>query len=144
MSIVHIHSYLNSIKKTLHHAVSITFTEAELFAIRCGINQAIQIPEASHIIVITDSIHMVHRIFDSSIYPYQQQSITISKDLRSFFNKHSSNSIEFWNCPNNSKLPLHLAVDKKTKKFNLTPLLPCKMSWDFDKKNKCDSIIRNW
>jgi len=41
ISIVHIDSYLNSIKKTLHHAVSITSTEAELFAIRCGINQAI-------------------------------------------------------------------------------------------------------
>ena len=95
MSIVHIYSYLNSIKKTLHHAVGITFTEAELFAIRHSINQAIQIPEASHIIIITDSIHMAHRIFNLSIHPYQQQSITISKDLRSFFNKHSSNSIEF-------------------------------------------------
>jgi len=41
MSIVHIHSYLNSIKKTLHHAIGITSTEAELFAIRCSINQAI-------------------------------------------------------------------------------------------------------
>ena len=144
MSIVHIHSYLNSINKTLHHAIGITSTEAELFAIRCGINQAIQIPEASHIIVITDSIHVAHQIFDSSIHPYQQQSITISKDLRSLFNKYSSNSIKFWDCPSNSKWPLHLAVDKETKKFNLTPLLPCKMSWDFDKKNKCDSIIRNW
>ena len=30
------------------------------------------------------------------------------------------------------------------KKFNLIFLLPCKTSWDFDKKNKCDNIIRNW
>ena len=30
------------------------------------------------------------------------------------------------------------------KKFNLIFLLSCKTSWDFDKKNKCDNIIRNW
>jgi len=49
MSIVHIHSYLNSIKKTLHHTVGIIFTEAELFAIRCSINQAIQIPDVMNL-----------------------------------------------------------------------------------------------
>jgi len=144
MSIIYIHLYSNPIKKTLYHVVSVTSTVAELFAIRCGINQAIQIQEVSHIIIITDSIHAVHWIFDLFIHPLQQQLIAISKDLRAFFNKHSSNSIKFWDCPSNSKWPLHLVVNKEMKKFNLTSLLSWIISWDFDKKNKCNSIIRNW
>jgi len=35
-------------------------------------------------------------------------------------------------------------VDKETKGFNLIPLFPCKTSWDFDKKNKCNNIIKDW
>lgn len=42
ISIAHIYLHLNSIKKTLHHAVGITSTKAELFAIRYSINQTIQ------------------------------------------------------------------------------------------------------
>ena len=68
MSIIYIHLHLNPIKKTLYHAIGITSTVAELFAIRCGINQAIQIQEVSHIIIITDSIYVIHWIFDSFIY----------------------------------------------------------------------------
>jgi len=41
MFIAHIHSYSNPIKKTLHHAIGITSTKAELFAIKYGINKAI-------------------------------------------------------------------------------------------------------
>ena len=59
-SVVHIHSLLNPIKEMVHHAVSITFTEAELFTIRCGINQAIQVPGVSHIIIIMDTIHAAY------------------------------------------------------------------------------------
>ena len=40
-------------------SVNVTITEAELFAIRCEINQAIQIPEAIYIIVITNIIYLV-------------------------------------------------------------------------------------
>ena len=52
ISIAHVHLYLNSINKTIHYTVNITSTEAELFAIRCGINQAVQIPDVAHIIVV--------------------------------------------------------------------------------------------
>jgi len=31
----------NGIKKTIHHTINITLTEAELFATRYGINQAV-------------------------------------------------------------------------------------------------------
>ena len=37
-SISHIHSFNNPLKKMLHHTINITLTEAELFAIRYGIN----------------------------------------------------------------------------------------------------------
>jgi len=56
-SITHIHICNKAIVKTLHHTVNITSTEAELFAIRCGINQANNTQEISKIIVIIDLIH---------------------------------------------------------------------------------------
>ena len=37
-SISHIHIHNHSLTKTVHHAAYVTSTEAELFAIRCGIN----------------------------------------------------------------------------------------------------------
>ena len=119
-SIAHIYSHSNPVKKTLYHAISITSTEAKLFAIRCGINQAVQFPKVSHIIVITNSIYTAHQIFDLSIHLYQQQSIAISKDLCLFFNKQPLNTIEFWDCPSNSKWPLHILADKEMKKNSIS------------------------
>ena len=40
-SIAHIHLEPNVVAKSIHHAVNITSTEAELFAIRYGINQVV-------------------------------------------------------------------------------------------------------
>ena len=56
-SIMHVYLYNNLVKKTIHHIVKITTTEAKLFAIRCGINQAVQIPGINCIVIIIDSIH---------------------------------------------------------------------------------------
>ena len=42
-SIIYIHFFNNLLKITLYHAINVTSIEAELFAIRCGIDQAIQI-----------------------------------------------------------------------------------------------------
>jgi len=67
-SIAHVHTYNKPLIKTIHHAVNVTSTEVELFAIRCGINQATCIDNISKIIVITDFIHMVKRIFDLSAH----------------------------------------------------------------------------
>ena len=69
--IVHIHSSNKPILKILHHAVNVSTTEAELFAIRCSINQVVQIDDINHIIVVTDSIHAACRIFDSSVHLHQ-------------------------------------------------------------------------
>jgi len=57
-SILHVCSGHNTIAKTIHHTVNITSTEAELFTIRYGINQAVQVSNISCIIVITDTIHL--------------------------------------------------------------------------------------
>jgi len=94
-SISHVYSLSNPIKTMLHHAINVMTTEAELFTIRYRINQTVQILGVAHIIVITDTIHTAHCIFDSSTHPYQLQSIAILKELREFFNKDLSNSIIF-------------------------------------------------
>ena len=31
-----------------------------------------------------------------------------------------------------------------TQNFNLNPLYPCKMLWDFSKKEECNNYIKNW
>jgi len=142
--ISHIHSHLNNVKKTIHHTVNVTSTEAKLFAIRYRINQAIQISEATHIIIIINTIHMAQCIFDSTVHSDQLQLIAIAKNLRSFFFKHSINSIKFWDCPSNDKWPHYWSVNKNMKKFNLTLIFPCKESWDFNKKEEYDNIIKNW
>ena len=141
-SIAHVHSFNNHLKKMLHHAINITSTEAKLFALRCGINQAIQITDSFCIIVITDALHMVEKIFNSSIHPYQLQMIAISKELWEFLNKHLNNSIEFWNCSSNENWHFYALVDKETKKFDLTTIYLCKMSWNFNKKEKNNNIIK--
>ena len=70
-SIAYIHIHGNPIIKTLHHAVNFIFTKAKLFAIRCGINQAIQLVNINHIIIIMNSIHAAKQIFDLSVQLYQ-------------------------------------------------------------------------
>jgi len=66
-----------------------------MFAIRCGINQAVDIPNIKKIIIITDSLHVARRIFNLSSHLYQLQSAAISHKLREFFHKDINNSIEF-------------------------------------------------
>jgi len=59
-SISYIHFFNNLLKKTLHHAVNVIPTEAELFAIRYSINQVVQIQNVSCIIVV--------KIVDGGLY----------------------------------------------------------------------------
>ena len=143
-SISHIHSFNRLIIKTVHHASFVTSMEAELFAIRCGINQASAIDNASKIIVVTDSIHTAKRIFDYDAHPYQIYSAAILKELRSFFSAHESNSIEFWECPSKLRWKLHSEVDKDSKSFSISPSYPSKTSWDFCKKSDCNKLIKLW
>ena len=80
-SISHIYNGQNIIIKTIHHTINIISTKAELFAIRCEINQVIQVPNVKQIIIITDIISAARHIFDSSTRLYQLHSITIESFL---------------------------------------------------------------
>ena len=72
ISITHIHVYNFPIIKTIHHTINVTFTKAELllFTIRCGLNQASYLANIKCIVIITDSIHVVKKIFNSFIHLY--------------------------------------------------------------------------
>ena len=124
-----------------HHAINISTTEAELFAMKCDINQAVGIPYIKHIIIITDSINTAKKIFDSSSHPYQIHSATISCELRDSFNKNINNHIEFWDCSSNKNWLLYSVVNEDSKSFDLSPNFSCKSFWDFCKKHDYDSIL---
>ena len=59
-SISHMHTHNHPIAKTIHHAVYVTSSEAKLFTIRCGINQASNQDGIFKIIIVTDSIHVAN------------------------------------------------------------------------------------
>jgi len=139
--ILHIYSYNKPVIKTLHKAINVTTTEAELFAICCGINQAVTNQDVNHIVVITDSLHTAKKIFDSSVHPYQIHSAAISQKLRKFFSRDSRNCIEFWDCLSKQKWPLHYSVDKDTKSMVSMLSFPCNSSWDFCRKTECNVIL---
>ena len=143
-SILHVHIANHLLTKTVHHASFVTSTEAELFAIRCGINQACSNEIISKIIVITDSIHAARKIFDSSSHPFQLYSAAILRELQDFFNSNPDNSIKFWECPSCLKWRFHHDVDKNSKSFHPIPFYSCKISWDFCKKTHSDDIINQW
>ena len=119
----------------------VTSTEAELFAIRCGINQACSKNSISKIIIVTDSIHAAKKIFDSDSHPYQLHSAVILYELWNFFNSNLDNSIKFWECPSCLEWRLHHDIDKDSKSFHPTPSYPCKISWNFCKKVDSNDII---
>ena len=70
ISISHIHSANYSLIKIVHHTSFVTSSEAELFAIRCDINQACSIDSVSKIIIVTDSIHVARKIFNNNSSPF--------------------------------------------------------------------------
>ena len=86
--ILHIHIHNKPITKILHHVVNIMSTEAKLFTIRCGINQATNSSGILKIIVITDSIHARKKNFDLSSHSYQSYTASILKELQAFFSYH--------------------------------------------------------
>ena len=140
-SVSHVHSFNWPIIKICYQAVNMSTTEAELFAIRCSINQTIGILYIKHIVVITDSLHAAKKIFNSSSYSYQIYSAAITYELREFFNKYTNNHIKFWDYTSKENWKLHSVVDKDTRSFETSVYFPCKSSWDFCKKYFSDNII---
>ena len=143
-SISHIHIANSPLIKTLHHVVFVTSIEAELFAIRCGINQASYMKDISKIIIITDSIHVAKKIFDPLSHPFQAFAVAILSNLHQFFTNNQSNVIKFWEYSSCLNWNLHKEVNKDSKAFNSSPVYPCKMSWDYSRKIKCDNILNTW
>ena len=120
--ISHMHTFNSSLIKTLHHAVFVTSTEAELLTIRCGINQASNYEDIFKIIVITDFIYVAKKIFDPSLHSYQIHMVAILNKLHKFFVGNQNNLVEFWKCPSRLNWTLHKAVDKDSKAFNPLPV----------------------
>ena len=143
-SISHIHSFNQLLIKTVHYATFVTSIEAELFAIRCGINQACSTENISKIIIVTDFIHVARKIFDDKSNPYQIHSTAVLWELQHFFPAGQENSIEFWKCPSCFRWRLHKLVNKESKSFNPIPSLTSKISWDFCKKTDSNNIINLW
>ena len=143
-SVTHIQRGQALITKAIYHAMNISTTEAELFAIGRGISQAAHTDSITNIAVVTDTIPAAKRIFDTSCHPFQLHSIAISCDLRAFFSRDPRNSITFWDCPSDDNWPPHHLVDKESKSSRFNPILPSKISWDHSRKDKCNSIIQKW
>ena len=133
-SISYIYLYNSLVIKIIYYVVNILSTEAKLFVIRYGINQAVCISNINYIFVITNSNHAADRIFDSLLHLYQIHSLTISYKLRKFFQENNNKSIKFWNYLSKYKWSLYDTVNKETKKFDLTSIFPCRPLWNFSKK----------
>ena len=88
MSITHIHIHDHLISKILYYTMNVMSTEAKLFAVRCGINQAINTDNISKVKVITDSLHSVKKIFNPSLHPYQSCLNFVLKELWIFFSQN--------------------------------------------------------
>jgi len=86
-SITHIHVCNKLIIKTIYHAVNIILTEAKLFTIRYSINQTVNLPQISKIVVITNSIHTAKRIFDSFTNSYCCVHCCFQSSMASQLNK---------------------------------------------------------
>ena len=80
-SISHVHLVDHPLTKTVHHAVFVTSTEAELFTIRHDINQACTKENVLKIVVVSNSIHAAKKIFDSKSHPYQIYTMAILSEL---------------------------------------------------------------
>ena len=97
---------------------NITTPNAELVASRLGIAKATSL-DVDRIVVITDSLSSAKKALDPSHHSGQSESITIAHLLRPFFNRNSSNKIEFWDCPSKARWHLHAIVDDDAKSTNV-------------------------
>jgi len=87
-SISHIHTHTSPVLKTIHHAINVTSTEAELFTIRCRLNQAILLSNIKCIVVITNSIYTAKKsliclsiLIKSKQLPFPRKLGSFSKEI---------------------------------------------------------------
>ena len=142
--VLHIHIHDQPLVKMVYYTAFVTSTEVELFAIRCGISQTCSKENIFKIIVVTDSIHMAKKIFDTKSHLYQIHMSAILNELRQFFTTCQGNHIEFWEYPSQLRWRLHKSTDRDSKSFKPIPILPSKISWDYYKKVNSDTNINLW
>ena len=116
-SISHIYVHNKQVIKMIYYTVNVMTTEVELFTIRCNINQATNLQGIRKIVVIIDSIHSARKFFNYTSYPFQVHMVSISYELRRFFNTNISNIIKFWECSSRCNWVLHKAISRETKKY---------------------------
>ena len=83
-------------------------------AIRWGIAKATSLG-VDCIVVITDSLSSAKKALDPPHHSGQGESIAIVHLLRPFFNRNSSNRIEFWYYSSKARWHLHAIVDDDAK-----------------------------
>jgi len=138
--LITIHCQYKIISYHTRHAQKVT--SPELFAIRCGISYAVNIPDCHTINIVTDALPAARRIFDSSRHPYHNQTTVILKDLRMFASKHPENRVVFWDWPSKAEWPPHHRVDNETKRNPpFACVFPCRTSWEFCRKDEGDSLV---
>ena len=142
--IAHVYICNRPVTKTLYHIVNVNSMEAELFTIRCSINQAINSMGILKIIITTDSIYIAKKIFNLSSHLFQTHSVSILYKLWKFFALNQNNSIEFWEYSSQYNWSLHKVVDKEIKSFNLSSFFLYKLSWDYSQKKECNKLSNTW
>ena len=107
-------------------APNVTSSEAEIFAIRCGINKATTLEEINQIIVIMDSIQCAQKLFDTSNLSLQGHTIATSHCLRAFFKKTLPTPSIFGTAPVMTDGPYTTKLIPKQSHFNYPYNTPTK------------------
>ena len=100
--------------------------------------------EILKIVIITNSIHAAKKIFNLSSHLFQTHLASILHKLQKLFTFNQDNSIEFWKYSSRYNWSLHKVVDKETKSSDPSSLFPCKSSWNYNQKKKCDELSNTW
>jgi len=140
-AISHIWHANTRIKRLQMHAMNASSTEAEIMAMRIGLEFALSIEDIKHITLITDSIHAAKKIFDTTIHPYQSLITPLATKIHEFFAKLADHIISIWHYPSNLKWKPHKDVDNDVKSSRVNPIFLSKESWDFSKKTECDNLL---
>jgi len=113
-------------------------------AICLGLIPTMEKDNVHNITVITDSIVVAKKIFESKIDPLQNMFIPVTSAVNSFFRKDGRNKIWFWFCSSKAKWPKHQLIDNQVKVNNCILIFPSKESHLFSKKKECNCILREW
>jgi len=143
-AVTHIWSENSLVQCLQANSTNITSIEAKLMAIYLGLIPAMEEENVHNIIVITDSIAVAKKFFESKTDPLQNMFIPVTSAIDSFFRKDGRNKIQFWFCFSKTKWPKHKLVDDQVKADKCAPIFPSKESYLFNKKKECDNILSEW